>query len=273
MIKKPTLLAIFAHPDDEAFSSGGTLAYYATSGYRVALICATRGEAGEIADPALATKENLGEVREAELRCSTKSMGFEEVYLLDYCDSGMVGTGMNQDNTAYINASDEEVIGKLVKIIREVRPDVILTFEPYGIYGHPDHIAIHKHTVEAFHAAADRSRFPAKGNVWQTRRLFYSAIPITFFDKMATLLNEPDSFMDFKGWPDDQIHVSMDVSPFITAKWNSLICHATQFGEENGFRKVDREKAWELLRNETFALAWPEPSSGERFKDLFEGLD
>ena len=161
MNKKPTLLAIFAHPDDEAFGTGGTLSHYATSGYRVVLACATRGEAGEIADPTLANPESLGDVREAELRCSAHTMGFDEVLFLDYCDSGMDGTDMNKDRTAYINAPDEEVVRKLVEIIRDVKPDVVLTFEPYGIYGHPDHMAIHRHAVAAFHAAADVKQFPA----------------------------------------------------------------------------------------------------------------
>ena len=272
MKKKPTLLAIFAHPDDEAFGTGGILAYYASSGYRVALACTTRGEAGEISDPALASPESLGDVREAELRCSAHTMGFDEVFFLDYCDSGMVGTDMNKDQTAYINAPDEEVIRKLVEIVREVQPDVVLTFEPYGMYGHPDHIAIHRHAVAAFHAAADSNQFPGAGPTWQSGRLFYTAVPHSFFEGMAKLLNEPDAFKDFKGLPDDQIQVDMDISQHIQAKWDALLCHATQFGEDNGFRKVPREEAWKLLSHETFALAWPEPKPGDKLRDLFDGL-
>lgn len=272
MNKKPTLLAIFAHPDDEAFGTGGTLSYYATSGYRVVLACATRGEAGEIAHPSLATPESLGDVREAELRCSAHTMGFDEVLFLDYCDSGMDGTDMNKDRTAYINAPDEEVVRKLVEIIRDVKPDVVLTFEPYGIYGHPDHMAIHRHAVAAFHAAADAKQFPAASSSWQSSRLFYTAVPRSFFESMAKLLDEPEAFKDFKGWPDDQIHVQMDISQHIQAKWDALLCHATQFGEDNGFRKVSREEAWKILSHETFALDWPEPNPGEKLKDLFEGL-
>lgn len=272
MNKKPALLAIYAHPDDEAFGTGGTLAYYASSGYRVVLACATRGEAGEIADPTLASPATLGDVRETELRCSAHTLGFDEVYFLDYCDSGMVGTGMNADPTAYINAPDEEVVRKLVEIIRDVKPDVVLTFEPYGIYGHPDHMAIHRHAVAAFHAAADPQQFPAAGPAWQSGRLFYTAVPRSFFEKMAKLLNEPDAFKDFKGWPEDQIHVVMDISQHMQAKWDALLCHATQFGEDNGFRKVPREQAWKILSHETFAQAWPDPTPGEKLRDLFDGL-
>jgi LmbE family N-acetylglucosaminyl deacetylase len=272
MTKKPTLLAIFTHPDDEAFGTGGTLAHYATSGYRVVLACATRGEAGEISDPALARPEILGDVREAELRCSAHTMGFDEVLFLDYCDSGMDGTDMNKDKTAYINAPDAEVIRKLVEIIRDVKPDVVLTFEPYGIYGHPDHIAIHRHAVAAFHAAGDALQYPAVGKTWQTSRLFFTVVRKSFFGEMANLLNEPEAFKDFKGWPEDQIHVEMDVSQHIEAKWNALLCHATQFGADNGFRKVPREAAWKMLSHETFSQAWPELKPGEKLRDLFDGL-
>ena len=272
MQKKPTLLAIFAHPDDEAFATGGTLAYYASSGYRVVLACSTRGESGEIADPTLANPESLGDVRESELRCSAHTMGFDEVFFLDYCDSGMVGTDMNKDRTAYINAPDEEVVRKLVEIIRDVKPDVVLTFEPYGMYGHPDHMAIHRHAVAAFHAAGDPDRFPAAGPPWKSGRLFYTAISISFFDNMTKLLNDPDSFKDFKGSPDDQIHVDMNISQHIQAKWDALLCHATQFGEDNGFRKVPREEAWKVFSHETFTLAWPDIKPGEKLRDLFDGL-
>jgi LmbE family N-acetylglucosaminyl deacetylase len=272
MSKKPTLLAIFAHPDDEAFCSGGTLAYYASSGYRVVLVCATRGEAGEIADPSLASPEFLGDVREAELRCSAHTMGFDEVVFLDYCDSGMDGTDMNRDRTAYINAPDEEVIRKLVEIIREIKPDIVLTFEPYGIYGHPDHMAIHRHAVAAFHAAADSRQFLAAGTAWQSGRLFYTVIRGSFFEDMAKLLDEPDAFKDFRGWPEDQIHVDLDVTKHIQAKWDALLCHATQFGADNSFRKAPREEAWKILSHETFAQAWPELKSGGKLDNLFEGL-
>src|SRR5262245_28885954 len=150
-----TLLAVFAHPDDEAFGVGGTMTRYSEQGVRTVLVCATRGEVGEISDPALATPETLGEVREQELRCACDALRIKDLIFLDYRDSGMKGTPENDDERSLYRADPLEAIGKLVKIIREVKPQVVITFEPYGGYGHPDHIAISKHTTAAFGAAAD----------------------------------------------------------------------------------------------------------------------
>ncbi|MER3515271.1 MAG: GlcNAc-PI de-N-acetylase, partial [Chloroflexota bacterium] len=154
-----SLLSVFAHPDDESFGVGGTLAYYAAQGHRVAL-GATRGDVGEIADPALATPQTLGDVRTAELNCAAQVLGVSKIILLGYRDSGMAGTPENQDPRAFMNAPAEEVVERLVGIIRRLRPQVVITFDPYGGYGHPDHIAIHRHTVAAFHAAGDPARYP-----------------------------------------------------------------------------------------------------------------
>src|SRR5512136_839916 len=175
-----TLLALFAHPDDEAFGTGGTIAHYATDGTCVTLVCATRGEVGEIAEGTGATPQTLGEVRENELRCAAETMGVREVIFLGYRDSGMAGTPENQHPQAFVNAPAEEVVRQLVEIIRRVRPEVVVTFEPHGGYGHPDHIAIHNYTVAAFHAAADGARYPDLGAPWQAERLFYTALPRSF---------------------------------------------------------------------------------------------
>ncbi|MCK4977255.1 MAG: PIG-L family deacetylase, partial [Anaerolineales bacterium] len=120
----PILLAVFAHPDDEAFGTGGTIACYATSGVDVVLVCATRGEAGEISDPIFATPETLGQVREEELRCAADTMGVKDLIFLDYRDSGMAGTPENDDPRAFINAPADAVISTLVGIIRRVQPQI-----------------------------------------------------------------------------------------------------------------------------------------------------
>ena len=115
------LMAVFAHPDDEG-AIAGSLARYAQEGVQVTLVCATRGEAGEISDPSLATPENLGAVREEELRCACAAIGISDLRLLGYCDSGMEGTDENELLTAFIRADPDEVKGKLVQIMRETRP-------------------------------------------------------------------------------------------------------------------------------------------------------
>ena len=279
--QKSTILACFAHPDDEAFGTGGTLARYAESGKQVVLVCATRGEAGEISDPALATPENLGQVREEELRCAAENMGIAELIFLDYCDSGMAGTAENDDPDAFVNAPAEEVVRKLVTIIRQVKPQVVTTFEPNGGYGHPDHIAIHQHTVTAFHAAADPQRYPELGPVWQADRLFYTAIPRSFFKEMREELeNMGEDTSDFDifegdefGWPDEEVHVTMNVASTVDSKWDALECHRTQFGPGNLFRRLPDDKAKQLMSQEHFALAWPEPEPGLQMIDLFDDLE
>jgi LmbE family N-acetylglucosaminyl deacetylase len=277
----PTILAAFAHPDDEAFGTGGTLACYADGGTRVVLVCATRGEAGEISDPALATSETLGQVREQELRCAVENMGIDELIFLDYRDSGMVGSPENDDPRAYIQTPEEEVVEKLVAIIRRVKPQVVTTFEPNGGYGHPDHIAIHQHTVTAFHASADPQQYPELGSAWQADRLFYTAIPRSFFIQMRDELEKlGEDISDFEifdaeeiGWPDDQVNVTIDVASTVDSKWDSMECHRTQFGPGNLFRRLPDEMAKQLMSQEHFALAWPEPEPGMQMSDLFSGMD
>ena len=138
----PRLLACFAHPDDEAIPVGGALAAHAARGVAVQLVTATLGEEGEIRRPGLASPETLGEVRRAELARAAKTLGIAEPVVLDYRDSGMAGAPSNQHAGAYINVPDENVVERLVQQIRAFRPQVVLTFEPGGLYGHPDHIAI-----------------------------------------------------------------------------------------------------------------------------------
>src|SRR5207248_6961158 len=152
------LVGIFAHPDDEGTMSGAMLKY-STLDIESGLVCATRGEGGEIADPALATPENLGQVREGEMRAAAQVLGLHSLWFLDYRDSGMAGTLENEDPGSFAQASALDVVSKLVAIIREFRPQVMVTFDETGGYGHPDHIAIYKHTTSAFHAAADAVQF------------------------------------------------------------------------------------------------------------------
>jgi LmbE family N-acetylglucosaminyl deacetylase len=273
------LLAVFAHPDDEAFSVGGTLPLYAERGAAVALVCATRGEVGEIADPSLATPETLGEVRESELDCAAQSMGVKQLVFLDYRDSGMPGTAENDDPRAFMNVPPERVVERLAGIIRRFQPQVVITFDPNGAYGHPDHIAIHNHTVAAFHAAADATRYPEQGPAWQAERLFYTAMPRSLFRQMREMLVEMgqdisdlDWIDDDAGLPDEEINAVVDVSETVDEKWEALNCHRTQFGPDNLFRRLPEEMVKEGISHEHFVLAWPTPQPGAVVHDLFAGL-
>lgn len=275
-----TLLAVYAHPDDESFGSGGMLAHYAAQGVRVGLATATRGEIGEIADSGLATSDNLGDVREQELRNAANALGVTDLEILGYRDSGMAGTSDNAHPNAYTNADSAEVVGKLVGIIRRLRPQVIVTFDPNGGYGHPDHIAAHHHATAAFHAAGDSAQHPDAGQPWEPSRLFYAVFTRGMFQNMRTQL---ESFgadtSEFEGWEsvislwdDNDTHVALDVSGSVDAKWNALSEHRTQFGDDNLFRRIPEDAAKKLMSHENFHLAIPETNSEVKHADLFAGL-
>ena len=275
-----TLLGVFAHPDDESFGTGGLLARYVAEGAHVSLVCATNGEVGEISDPSLATPETLGDVRVGEMENAARVLGISELIMLGYRDSGMPGTPDNNDPRAFAQATDGEVVSRLVGIIRRLRPQVVVTFDPNGGYGHPDHISIHLHTVAAFHAAGDPARYPSEGAPWQPARLFYSAIPRSAFKEMREHMKsagiDTSDFERFEeaviGWDDDQINVIMDVSDMIDIKWEALQCHRTQLGGENFFSRMPEAVRRQILSRESFVQAWPEPSEGLRLTHLFDGL-
>ncbi|MCH8109336.1 MAG: PIG-L family deacetylase [Chloroflexi bacterium] len=274
------LLGVFAHPDDESFGTGGLLARYVAEGAHVSLVCATNGEVGEISDPSLATPETLGDVRVGEMENAARVLGISELIMLGYRDSGMPGTPDNNDPRAFAQAPDGEVVSRLVGIIRRLRPQVVVTFDPNGGYGHPDHISIHLHTVAAFHAAGDPARYPDEGAPWLPARLFYSAIPRSAFKEMREHMKsagiDTSDFERFEeaviGWDDDQINVIMDVSDTIDIKWEALQCHRTQLGGENFFSRMPEAVRRQILSRETFVQAWPEPSEGLRLTHLFDGL-
>jgi len=274
------LLAVFAHPDDEnAFA--GALAHYASQGVEVALACATRGEAGEISDPALAMPENLGEKREAELRCSCEIIGISQLYLLGYCDSGMIDTPENERPTAFIQADPDDVRCKLVKVMREFKPHVVMTFEPNGWYGHPDHIAAGRYTNEAFELTGQAGVFPEAGPSWTPRRLFHAAFLRSQFEIMADYAKEQGidlpgfspQFDDDEDPLADQITHRLDVDTYYEIKQASRLCHQTQFGDDHLFSKLPAEIMRSVGRYEDFIQVYPKlAQAAEPLTDLFAGL-
>lgn len=274
------LMAIFAHPDDEAFSIGGTLAQIAGEKVDITLVVATRGEEGEIAAAIPADRSSLGEVREDELNCAADALGVDQLYVLGYRDSGMEGTPANADPRAFINAPEEEVIATLVGLIRDHRPDVVITFEPNGGYGHPDHIAIHRYARQAFFDAGDPEAYPQIGDKWQASRLYYTAIPRSFFDEMRQRMIEEgidSSNLDWldsdnNRWREEDIDLIVDVSGSVEEKWAALECHQTQFGPDHLFRRLPDRISKELLGREYFALAWPAEKAEGGLSSLFDRL-
>ncbi|UCG24778.1 MAG: PIG-L family deacetylase [Chloroflexota bacterium] len=274
------LLAIFAHPDDEG-AIAGTLARYAHEGVVVSLVCATKGEAGEISDPSLATTENLGSVREDELRCACAVLGISELHLLDYCDSGMEGTDENELPTAFINADPDEVRGKLVRIIRATKPQVVLTFEPFGWYGHPDHIAAGRYATEAFELAGNPDAYPEAGDAWLPSHLFHAVLSLSQFKAVVDYarehgidLNFPDEFpLEREEKLAAQITHRLDTQPYQEKKSAATACHRTQFGDDHLFRRVPQDIIWDSMRYEHFIQVEPPLTPAPTpFDDLYAGL-
>jgi len=259
-----TLLAIFPHPDDEN-SCSGMLAMAVSRGWRVVFACATRGEEGEIADPSLATPENLWEVREMEMRNALKVLGIDEVHFLDYCDSGMAGTPPNDNPKSFMRANPETVQRQLVELIRYVKPHTILTFEPYGVYGHPDHIAASKFATEAFDLAGKLDAFPETGAPWQAKRLLYVALDTRWVervrDRLAMMKLDTSGFENLAQYlkpdTDELITHRLDVSAFVAKKLESLRCHKTQIGPNSAFYHMLKPELLELQSEETFIQVRP----------------
>ena len=172
-----TLLAVLAHPDDESFGVGGTLALYAGRGFRVILVCATRGEAGTVDPGYLEGYASVAELREAELRCAAQHLGLEAIHFLDYRDSGMPGMPENSHPDAQIAHPVEEVAARIVRYIRESRAEVVLTFDPAGGYRHPDHIHVQRATTLAFERSGDPQFEPDVAPPHHPRALYYHVFP------------------------------------------------------------------------------------------------
>ncbi len=261
-------MATFAHPDDESFGTAGTFAALTKTGARLVLVCATRGEVGEIADPALATSETLAAVRERELRCSAEAIGADPPILLGYRDSGMAGTTDNEHEDAFAVAAPDEVTRQLVRLIREHKPDVLITFDPSGGYGHPDHLAAHRAATRAYRDAGNPECFPEQLAALEPHApnlLLYMAIRRTQLRALAEKMDAAGVPMglienlDEIGTPDEHVHIELDISETYDAKLASLNCHATQLPEQSPWRMLRPEDLREILPRESFTQAHPPP--------------
>ncbi len=172
-----TLLFIGAHPDDETFGVGGTLAKYASEGVKVYYACATRGEAGTSDAESMRGYASIGDMRWGELECAAKVLGLSGIFHLGYRDSGMAGSPDNQNPASLNLAPTDEVAGHIVKLMRQLKPQVVVTHDPLGGYRHPDHIATHKAATAAFYAAGEASQYPHTGPAFQPQKLYYGVFP------------------------------------------------------------------------------------------------
>ncbi|MGE5222207.1 MAG: PIG-L deacetylase family protein [Omnitrophica WOR_2 bacterium] len=285
--RNDTLLAVLAHPDDETFGMGGTLAYYAQQGAKVYLICATRGEVGEVDPEHMQGHKTVAEVREAELRCAAGTLGLKGVYFLDYRDSGMPGSANNHHPQALAAAPLEEVAAKIVQIIRTIKPQVVITFDPIGGYHHPDHIAIHKAAVRAFEEAGDPSWQPPQGEgaslpPYRPQKLYFHTISRFFLRTAVRFMpifgKDPQKWgkngdIDLKQLAKEEFpaHAVIDFRPVRERKEKAAECHSSQ----GGSRVVSGLMGWVMrmgANRETFMRAYPPPKDGLREHDLFTGI-
>ena len=241
-----TILVVFAHPDDE-IGVGSTLAYYGEAGVRTVLICATRGEVATIFCADCATRENLAEVRTRELECACSHLGIGELRWLDWPDGGVK------------DLPRPEAVGAIVRQIREVRPDVILTHPKDGLYPHPDHLAIWEIVREAFDAAADPEVYPGAGPAWAPARLFTRAISQSYFEAAPGLkdfrVELNGQLLPFYGTPDDQIDVTMRVEAYVEHRMAAWDCHRSQHNPKGFSSTMPDGMRREMAANEQYVLA------------------
>lgn len=278
------IMAIFAHPDDEG-AVGGTLAKYIQSGADVTLVCATRGEVGEISDPTLATRETIGAVRTQELEAACEMLGIQHLEFLNRRDSGMDGTDENNDPRAFIQSNPDEIKAHIVSLIRTYQPDIVITFEPFGWYGHPDHKMTSQWVTEAYPHANDAAAYPDAGTPWQPTALFHAVIPFSKFRGMIEeaiaggYISEEDFNFEI---PDEEVlraesmvtH-TINIDDFFDLKQDSQQAHRTQFGEDSPFSKIPRDMMKNGWGAEHFIQVYPEPNPtlhDHPLTDLFADL-
>jgi len=276
------LLAVVAHPDDETFGMGGTLALYSQRGVEVHLICATRGEAGEVEQGKLAGFASIGDLREHELLCAAQTLGIHRVHFLDYRDSGMQGSADNLHPQALVNAPMEQVAEKIGYLLQLIKPQVVLTFDPMGGYLHPDHVFIHRVTSCAFTSAVKPQKKMHKSSFYAPQKLYYHIFPRRFMRWAVKIMpifgqdarhfgKNKDIDLTAVLATDFPIHARINYREVAAVRERAVACHASQGGD----RKSGYIVSW-LMRQfsstESFMRASPLPSDDHIERDLFEGV-
>ncbi len=262
---------------------GGTLAKYAAAGEHVVVVTATGGEEATIYnhDDPESLRHRLREIRDEELRVAAEILGLSALESLGYRDSGMMGAESNSSPDCFWQADLMEAVGRLVRLIRTHRPDVITAYDPFGGYGHPDHIQVHRVGTAAFFAAADVGRFPAEtfGDPWEPMRLFWATWPRERARRSRRLMVEMGQ-MDPEdaakepehGTRDEDITTWIDVREFFDLKWRAVLAHHTQIAEDSWFRTMPDEMRREGFGWETFVRVFTRVDAPIDAPDLFAGL-
>ena len=291
----PCLLTVHAHPDDEASKGAGTVARYHAAGVRCVLVCCTGGEEGEILNPALDTPEvraDLAAVRRRELDEATAIIGYDDVVLLGYRDSGMADSEANAHPECFAAADLDEATGRLVAVIREVRPQVMVIYgDDQTGYPHPDHLRVHDAGLAAYLAAGDPDRYPAAGPAYQPAKLYYTVHSAARFRAIHAKFEElglESPFDDewrarWDSMPEDVPTTSIDISAHADVRRHALLAHATQVDPESKFWfGLPPEVMRTVHPHDEYRLAWVSVDGGPPVAaaapdhlehDLFAGID
>jgi mycothiol S-conjugate amidase len=259
--KTRSIVFFHAHPDDESYKGAGTMARYAAEGAHVVLICATRGEEGDVLNPRMereGIKEQMTELRVAELETACDLLGVDRIYHLGYRDSGMPDTPSNKHPDAFCNVDPDEATERLVEIIRAERPEVFVCYDESKGYEHPDHVRVHEWGTRAYHEAGRAERWPAAGAPWQPSKLYYFA---TFTKQRFQALTEAAEAegletpyrewldrWDDEGYPEPAVTTQVDVTDYIELRTKALLAHATQ---------IDPDSFWFAIPDDVHKKAYP----------------
>ena len=280
-MNKKRMLISLAHPDDESFGGGGIIGKYVSEGADVSYICATKGNRGTVSQRFLDQYGSIEAVRDAELNCASEVLGFSEVIKFGYDDSGMMGTPDNENPDCLWQADESEVTGRVVEVIRRLKPQVILTFDPFCGYGHPDHIFIHRATTRAFHAAGDAAQYPEMGEAYQPQKLYFMSFPrriLQFYILMMRLRgvnprhagrNKDMNFIEVLERA-QKPNVFINVSKWLSVWDEASRCHASQASATSQLPDWLRRI---LVSRQGVFRQFPEMTSREkRERDLFAGI-
>jgi mycothiol S-conjugate amidase len=274
-----------AHPDDESSKGAGTMARYANEGVRVVLVCATRGEEGEILNPRMdrpGIKERMSEIRVAELETACDLLGVERIYHLGYRDSGMPESDANDHPESFNRADPEEVTRKLVEIMRAERPEVFVCYDESKGYEHPDHVKVHHTGIDAWRAAGDPGKWPEVGAPWHVSKLYYFA---TFTKQRIQTLHEAaraegiethyEEFLerwDEGGFDEPEVTTQVDVAEYIELRNKALLAHATQIDPDSFWFAVPDDLQRRVYPWEDYTLVESRVETSIPESDLFAGV-
>lgn len=269
-----TLLLVHAHPDDEAVATAGVMLKAKQDGHRVVLVTATRGEEGEIHNlDEETTRPRLGEVRTEELRQACEILRVDRLEFLGYRDSGMAGAPSNDHPDCFARSGLHEAARRLMAVLREERPEVVVTYTPDGTYGHPDHVRAHQTTVAALEILG-------REDGWSPSKFYWHAIPrrqmLAMFERMLAeqpAAARPAPQTRIIGVNDDDITTAVDVREFLDRKRASFAAHVSQNDPKSVFVTMAGQIYEAAFGTETFILSGGTAGGPPPERDLFAGLE